>query len=702
MATLILKNTAITDKLWGGITVLASNQYTLQEVDRLRLLSDPTFLADLTGGVAVINDGTNNLSASIGLLALKLQSEEGRFNNTTNGFIANNIQAAIEEARNQISIPSTDQCVYVSKSGNDTTGNGSFGKPYLTIAKAFTSITDSSPTKRYTISVSPGDYAENLTIKANVFVKGSGPIATRITGTAQNINDATWNVSSADNRSGFQDITLNGTCTWDFSAQAGNTDGKLYFYNVRSNATWTFTALNAINQAIARDCDFFGTWAQIGMNAFVSNSTWQSGNITVNSSTASGIPAIMTIACGRITGNITATWTSNSAVTVNLAAVAIGSSTVLTASGASCTVNANDASLPVPANRSIVSSAVLNRINDNFANGLLSATTNVTTSASTAPSAGMVLVANSSTDATWQYLSSSIGLADFGDGSDGDLSISSGVTTLTRTMYYNNLTISGTASINANGYKIYVKGTLTNSVVGGITRIPNNGTNGSGQTNGNGGAALTENDCGPGLAGQAGSQGGGSNSTGVAGNNAGTAEGYGNAGGASGSAGSTGTAGSAGTYTHVPERIVRHDHIYKLDYKNGGQGGAGGAGGAASLLAAGGGGGGGGSGGGVLIIFARTINNTGSFTCLGGNGGNGGAAPSGNSRGGGGGGGGGGGQIFIVCLTATSIGTLNVNGGNGGTGGAGNGSGAAGGNGSAGSTGRTTVYTASTSIWTVT
>src|SRR5690606_449304 len=133
-----------------------------------------------------------------------------------------------------------------------------------------------------------------------------------------------------------------------------------------------------------------------------------------------------------------------------------------------------------------------------------------------------------------------------------------GTTVLSRTMYYNNLTLSGTAILNANGYKIYVAGTLAISGSASIVRTPNNGANGSGQANGDGGSALTENDCGPGLAGKAGVRGGGSNSTGVPGNNAGNAEGYGNNGGASGSAGSTGTGGTAGNYTHVPERVVRH------------------------------------------------------------------------------------------------------------------------------------------------
>lgn len=311
------------------------------------------------------------------------------------------MQAAVEEGHAHLSTPSTDQSYYVSKGGNDSTGNGSVGSPYLTVGKALTSITDASPTKKYNILVGPGDYAENLVLKANVFIQGSGPIATRITGTTLNINDATWNVAAADNRSGFQDITISATCTFDFTAQTNNTDGKLYFFNIRTAAAWTVTANNSINQLIVHDSQLFGTLTLNGMNTFLTGATWQSGNIVVNSSSIAGIPATLTVAGGRITGNITGTWTSNSAVTLNLAGLSIGPSTILTATGASCTVNANDGSLPVPANRSFTSSAVLTRLNDNFAGGLLSATTNVSVSAATAPSAGQALIATSSTVASW-------------------------------------------------------------------------------------------------------------------------------------------------------------------------------------------------------------------------------------------------------------------------------------------------------------
>lgn len=404
----ILKNTSasVVDLTKFGITIAASSQITVVPQD-YPLLAMPLVIAELspliTAGTIVVNDGTNNLSVAraIDYLSLPDFADAQRFNNSSNEFAATDTQSAIEESRYLLTLPGTDQTVYVTKLGNDSTGNGSFGKPYLTIGHALTSITDSSPSKRYTIDVATGDYSENLVLKANIFIKGAGPIATRITGTTIDINDATWNNAANDSRSGFQDISVNGTGTWDFTAQAGNTQGKLYFFNVRNAAAWTFTGLNAINQIIIQDSEFFGNTTFTGMTAYIGASTWQAGNIVANSSAAAGIPTTLTIVAGMISGNITGTWTSNSAVTLNLAGLTIGASTVLSASGASCVVNANDGSLPVPANRTFASSAVLNRLNDNFARGLLSATTNVDVSAATAPVAGQALVATSGSVASW-------------------------------------------------------------------------------------------------------------------------------------------------------------------------------------------------------------------------------------------------------------------------------------------------------------
>ena len=79
------------------------------------------------------------------------------------------------------------------------------------------------------------------------------------------------------------------------------------------------------------------------------------------------------------------------------------------------------------------------------------------------------------------------GLAIFGDGSDGDVTIS-GNTTLTRDMFYNNLTVNAGITLNTGGYRVFVKETLTNNGV--IARNGNAGTDASAGVSGTAGAAL--------------------------------------------------------------------------------------------------------------------------------------------------------------------------------------------------------------------
>jgi hypothetical protein len=67
----------------------------------------------------------------------------------------------------------------------------------------------------------------------------------------------------------------------------------------------------------------------------------------------------------------------------------------------------------------------------------------------------------------------------FGDGSDGNVTISSN-TSLTRDMYYDNLTIDGSVTLNPNGYRIFVSGTLTLDNGAIIARNGNPGTSSGG------------------------------------------------------------------------------------------------------------------------------------------------------------------------------------------------------------------------------
>ena len=268
----------------------------------------------------------------------------------------------------------------------------------------------------------------------------------------------------------------------------------------------------------------------------------------------------------------------------------------------------------------------------------------------------------------------------FGQGTDGNVTIS-GNTTLTRDMFYNNLTINNGFTLDPAGFRIFVLGTLTNN--GTISRTGNAGgagtqggdvasdTNGSAGGGGTAGAALASGTIKGSVAGAAGGAGkaGGTGTTGDTGTS-GIAETYGTsssngvAGGAGGAGAQTGgaggNAGAAGTTT----KITLADLATSLTPYIAGNflgsiagSGAGGGGGGAnsgtspSAFAGGGGGGGSGSNGGAILIFAKTFSNgatgvissTGGAGGAGGRGGNATGGSGGRNNGGGGGGGGGGG-----------------------------------------------------------
>lgn len=73
MSVTIIKNTSLVEKNWGGRLYNASSQYTIQEIDRIRLLSDDLFLTDVNNDVAVINNGDIDLNSEQGLLYLNKQ-----------------------------------------------------------------------------------------------------------------------------------------------------------------------------------------------------------------------------------------------------------------------------------------------------------------------------------------------------------------------------------------------------------------------------------------------------------------------------------------------------------------------------------------------------------------------------------------------------------------------------------------------------
>ena len=171
-------------------------------------------------------------------------------------------------------LPSQTLAVFVNFGGNDITGNGTIDKPYLTITKAMASITDATPFKRYVIylyppestSPTPASYTDNFSLKANVVLVGSFQSTVRLSGTID-INDPSWYdpTGNNDNRSGFMNLSLVGTTSFNFLSQSSGA-GKLYFYSTGVNNNMSFTGFSNINQVRFTDCLLFSGLSQNGVN----------------------------------------------------------------------------------------------------------------------------------------------------------------------------------------------------------------------------------------------------------------------------------------------------------------------------------------------------------------------------------------------------------------------------------------------------
>jgi hypothetical protein len=286
----------------------------------------------------------------------------------------------------------------------------------------------------------------------------------------------------------------------------------------------------------------------------------------------------------------------------------------------------------------------------------------------------------------------------FGDGSDGNFTVST-TTTLTSDKFYNNLTVNGT--LNTDGYRVFVMGTLS-----GTGTIANNNTSAGGDGGvdgtGVGGTAGPAKGSGPlkGVAGVVGGSGGDTSPQAAAGTN-GLPGTKGTTTGAYGGAGGFGYLGDAGGATstggvNTNKSVYNLESIHHFSWYSAtgtptlflptGSGSGGGGEGRNSVEYGAGGGGSGGSGG-VILLVAKTWAGTFTISATGANGGVGGTKASNYYGGGGGGGGGTGGTVFVLYKTKTWSGSYNLAGGTGGAGGTAVNDGGPGGRGQDGPTG---------------
>lgn len=93
-----------------------------------------------------------------------------------------NMQQAIDDLAWELKNISFANELYVSKNGNDTSGNGSINSPFLTVSAALVQANTYADITPVIIHISPGAYAENITvIKPNICLKGSTIGSTKTT-----------------------------------------------------------------------------------------------------------------------------------------------------------------------------------------------------------------------------------------------------------------------------------------------------------------------------------------------------------------------------------------------------------------------------------------------------------------------------------------------------------------------------------------
>ena len=248
---------------------------------------------------------------------------------------------------------------------------------------------------------------------------------------------------------------------------------------------------------------------------------------------------------------------------------------------------------------------------------------------------------------------------------DGNAIITSN-TTLTRDMYYNNLTVNSSIIVNSNGWRIVVFGVLTLNGT-----IFNGGGDGTGLAAGSG---APMNYLGGGTNGATGRNSSGNGANGIASQTTGYIGGVGSSGGSAGSSlGGQGgiidyldsTNGGLNILSMPPYNFVgRAIGSNQYDIFGGTGGGSGGAQRGTALTVVSGGGGG---GGGIIIVVAKSLAGSGTINANGGNGGIASFTGTSTTVSAGGGGGGGGGAISVIYATNLSTITFTASGGVGGT-----------------------------------
>lgn len=252
---------------------------------------------------------------------------------------------------------------YVAKDGNDTTGSGSFSSPYLTIEKAYASITDATAVKPYTIVVKAGVYTEAFGIRPFVTLVGSSKVSTILSPAQAQWLHAAW-AGAVTMTACISGCTLGTNFTADFAAIGNTGIADLFLEDCLhgSNATNIIIAVTGNGVSIqnrfhVQNCEDLANGSLVGAvvhtftNVVANLSNWflSSNNLAYSNSTALAFSSrVAAMSANQVTVTNTGTGTyalllSPSVVLTTSVVSMVGAGARITGPSVVATVTAPDA-----------------------------------------------------------------------------------------------------------------------------------------------------------------------------------------------------------------------------------------------------------------------------------------------------------------------------------------------------------------------
>lgn len=183
---------------------------------------------------------------------------------------------------------SVGNLVCVASNGSDVTGTGSPIAPFASIGHALSTITTSSSTNPYVVSIGPGTYSETgLEIPIWVFLVGSMQQPTKIIDSSGAISVNSSSYSSGSQRLGFQDLNLiNSTgLTINFQSIGGSGSNDIYINNCQIVGAVTISGRGS-DFLTGNNNQIFGAYTSSGMQEiwfggyFASTATFNTSGVT--------------------------------------------------------------------------------------------------------------------------------------------------------------------------------------------------------------------------------------------------------------------------------------------------------------------------------------------------------------------------------------------------------------------------------------